>query len=77
VPEAPVKVATEFYYRRLLAACPKSNPNRRRDAAIFGLLWWGGFRRGELVVLDVADVDLDVGVLTIPRTKGGTPRRVP
>ncbi len=39
------------------------------------LLWCTGMRRGELTVLDLAHLDLDAGVLTIPKTKNGTPRR--
>ena len=77
VAETPVTVATETDYKRLLAVCPKATWAGRRDAAVIGCLWWGGFRRGELAVLDVGHVDLDSAVITIPRTKGGVPRRVP
>ena len=75
VAESPVEVCTEEDFRRLLAVCPRAEPIGRRDAAIISLLWCTGMSRGELTVLDVAHLDLDAGVLTIPKTKNGTPRR--
>jgi integrase len=41
------------------------------------MMWWTGVRRGELTVLDVAHVDLDAAINTVPKTKGGVPQRVP
>lgn len=67
---------------RLLAA----SLQRRRGAkpisrwsryAIFGLLSVTGMRVGEALNLDLADVDLDNGVLTIRNTKFGKSRLVP
>ena len=75
--ETPVEVATETDYKRLIAACPKTTVAGRRDAAIIAVLWATGMRRGELVVLDLEHLDLDAGVLSIRKTKNGTPRRVP
>ena len=76
VVETPVPVADELTYKRLLATTKGSSLLDRRDAVILALLWHGGLRRGELVVCDVTDVDLDAGVVEIPTTKGGRPRRV-
>lgn len=45
--------------------------------AIFGLLSVTGMRVGEALKLDLADVDLDQGVLTIRNTKFGKSRLVP
>jgi integrase/recombinase XerD len=67
---------------RLLAACQQ----RRRGAkpisrwaryAIFGLLSVTGMRVSEALNLDVEDVDLESGVLTIRNTKFGKSRLVP
>jgi integrase len=67
---------------RLLAA----SLQRRRSAtpisrwsryAIFGLLSVTGMRVGEVLNLDLEDVDLDNGVLTIRNTKFGKSRLVP
>jgi integrase/recombinase XerD len=46
-------------------------------ATLFGLIAATGLRVGEAVALDVADVDLASGVLTVRRGKGGTQRLVP
>jgi integrase len=44
---------------------------------LFGLLAVTGMRVGEAVGLDVDDVDLDAGVITIRRTKQRKQRRIP
>ena len=77
VPETPVVVASEIDYRRLVAACPKTTWAGRRDAAIIGMLWWTGCRRGETCVVDVSHVDLEAGLIIVPRTKGGVAKRLP
>lgn len=68
--------------KRVLAACLR----RRRSAkpisrwtryAIFGLLSVTGMRVGEALNLDLEDVDLDNGVLTIRNAKFGKDRLVP
>lgn len=67
---------------RLLAACLQ----RRRGAkpisrwsryTILGLLSVTGMRVGEVLNLDLADVDLDCGILTIRNAKFGKSRLVP
>lgn len=77
VVETPVAVAEEIDYKRLLASCPKTTATGRRDAVVIGLLWWTGMRRGEICSLDVAHVDLDAAMITIPKSKTGSVRRVP
>ncbi|QJY46937.1 tyrosine-type recombinase/integrase [Pseudonocardia broussonetiae] len=49
----------------------------RRDTAIIRMLLDTGVRRGELVGIDVADLDLQQQEVTLHRTKGGRPRIVP
>ena len=58
--------------RAIFAACDGS-PAGRRDAALLSLLYGGGLRRAEVVALDMADLDLDSGELTV-RGKGGRER---
>ena len=60
--------------RAIFAACD-SSPAGRRDAALLSLLYGGGLRRAEVVALDVANVDVDTGEVTV-RGKGGRERLV-
>jgi integrase len=76
VEEPPVKVATDDDLARLLKVCGRDKLGRR-DAAMIALLAYAGLRRGELCVLDLEHLDLDQGVLMIPKTKAGRPRTVP
>ncbi len=46
-------------------------------STLFGLIAMTGLRISEALVLDIDDVDLDLGVLTIRRGKGGKARFVP
>jgi integrase/recombinase XerC len=48
-----------------------------RDRALLEVLYGGGLRVGELVALDVPDVDLATAIVRIRRGKGGKERRVP
>jgi integrase/recombinase XerC len=54
---------------RLLATPPADSPLGIRDRAILETLYSAGLRVGELVGLNVADVDLDTGLATV-RGKG-------
>jgi integrase len=51
--------------------------SRRMRYAIFGLLSVTGMRVGEVLNLDLEDVDLDHGVLIIRNSKLGKSRLVP
>jgi integrase/recombinase XerD len=77
VDEPPVTVAVETDYRQMLAVCDRTSKVGRRNAAIIGMFWSTGMRRGELVGLDVDDVDLNSRTARIARTKTGKPRTVP
>jgi integrase/recombinase XerC len=54
---------------RLLEAPPADNPLGLRDRALLETLYSAGLRVGELTGLDLDDVDLDAGVVTV-RGKG-------
>ena len=57
--------------RALLHACSAdASPAGARDAALLALLYGGGLRRSEAVVLDLADYDPESGALTIRAGKG-------
>lgn len=51
-------------------------PLAQRDHALFALLLATGIRVGSAVALDVADLDLDEGVMDVRVVKGGHPQRV-
>lgn len=51
--------------------------NRRTYHCLFGLLAATGMRLGEAIGLERADVDLEAGILTLRRAKGGKDRLVP
>jgi site-specific recombinase XerD len=82
--QAVVEPLTEDELRALLKACqppkgatPAEALRYRRDEAMLRLMLETGARAGEVVALDVADVDLRSGTATIRRGKGGKGRVVP
>lgn len=75
VDEPPVRVATDEVLEKLIKVCGRDKLGRR-DAAVISVLY-SGPRRGELVVCDLEHLDLANGWLSIPKTKGGRPRRIP
>ncbi len=76
VPEQPVPVVPDDGLRRLLKACDGRDFEARRDTAIILLLLDIGPRRGELAGVKLADVDLDLVVVTV-LGKGRRPRSLP
>ncbi len=70
--QRPQPTATESDYR---AARKKASTDR--DRAVIELLWSCGLRRGELVRLNVEDVNLSDGLLVVRQSKTGQPRVVP
>lgn len=62
------------------AAAQLSSPTKLRSltyVTLIGLLATTGMRPGEALALDVADVDLETGILTVRQTKFGKTRVVP
>jgi len=70
-------IITDADLRALIAVTSGREFNDRRDRAIIRLLLDTGMRRGELVGLNVADVDLDGQVLLVKRSKTHRGRLVP
>jgi site-specific recombinase XerD len=82
--EQVVEPLTDDDLRAMLKACqvpkaaePKVALRHRRDEAIIRLMFESGIRAGEAVALDLDDIDLPNGVVTVRRGKGGKGRVVP
>jgi site-specific recombinase XerC len=73
--EQPVPVFTPDELNRLLESCKGKSFEDRRDRAIISLFIDSGPRLGELVALQLADVDLDRGEMLVDGKTG--PRKVP
>jgi len=72
------RVATEEEYQKLLDVIPDSNdPRHIRNLALVNMLWDTGARVGELVALDVKDINLDrmKGVVKTEKSRGIKPYR--
>jgi integrase len=68
---------TDDELRRLIKACSGKQFRDRRDEAIVRLMAETGMRAGEVIGLTVADVDLQRGLVTVHRGKGGKGRVAP
>jgi site-specific recombinase XerD len=69
-------VLTTDQVKALVAACQGKAFRDRRDEALVRLMVETGLRAGECVALTLDDVDLDAGMATVRRGKGGKGRRV-
>ncbi len=79
-PKLDTKVVTPLsddQLRALIAACAGSDMRDRRDEAIVRFMAETGARAGEVVDLNVSDVDLRAGTAVVRRGKGGKGRTVP
>ena len=76
VPEQPVPVLGMDALRAMLGACGGKTFEGRRDAAIIRLLTDTGIRAGELVGLDLDDVNQETGCVLV-MGKGGRGRACP
>ena len=63
--------------RELLRAPDRTTPRGLRDAALLEVAYGCGLRLGELLALDLADLDLSAGWLWVRCGKGGKARQVP
>ena len=73
----PAALLTPAEMRRLLAQPDLHSPLGFRDRCILEIFWTTGMRIGELLALDVGDVDFQRALCTIRRGKGDRPRVVP
>lgn len=76
VPEQPVEVFTDDELRALLGVCQGNTFERRRDMAIMRMLIDTGIRAGELIGLEVTDLDDTENVARV-MGKGRRARSVP
>ncbi|MCW2686267.1 MAG: phage integrase family protein [Mycobacterium sp.] len=72
-----VEALTDDELQALIKACQGRGFTDRRDEAIVRLMAETGMRAGEPVRLEVGDVDLQRGIATIRRGKGGKGRIAP
>jgi site-specific recombinase XerD len=82
--ERVIEPLTDEELRALLKACsvPKDSTaaeamRHRRDEALVQVMFETGMRAGEVVALELDDVDLIAGTATVRRGKGGKGRVVP
>src|SRR5215217_7062421 len=68
---------TDEQLKRLIKACNGKDLIDRRDEAIVRLMAETGLRAGEVIGMQLTDVDLTSGVATVRRGKGGRGRTVP
>lgn len=72
-----VDALTDEQLRLLIKACTGKELIDRRDEAIVRLMAETGLRAGEVIAMQVADVDLQHGRAIVRRGKGGKGRAVP
>lgn len=75
--QAVVEPLSEDELRALIKACSGKEMRDRRDEAIVRFMLETGARAGEVVALEVDDVDLMAGTAIVRRGKGGKGRVVP
>ncbi|WP_395695281.1 tyrosine-type recombinase/integrase [Nocardioides sp.] len=82
--ERVIEPLTDDEIRAMLKACapprdatPAQMLWHRRDEALIRFMFETGTRAGEVVALQLADVDLAAGIATVRRGKGGKGRTVP
>jgi integrase/recombinase XerD len=73
----PKSIPTEREMNRILAVPNTRTSIGRRDRAILELMYSTGLRLGEVVALDVTDLDLTAGTVQVRRSKNGQGRVVP
>jgi len=82
--EQVIEPLSDDELRALIKACqppkgakPKVALRHRRDEALIRFMFETGTRAGEVVALDLADIDLTAGTAIVRRGKGGKGRPVP
>lgn len=72
-----VNALSDDQLKRLIKACQGKSLQDRRDEAIVRLMAETGMRAGEVLSLQVSDVNLHDGLVTVVRGKGGKGRVAP
>lgn len=72
----PAEVYTRDEVHMLLDACPRRTASGMRMRALIVLLWRTGLRIAEALDLEVKDLDLEKGSVTVMRGKGNKRRTV-
>ncbi len=72
-----VEALTDDELRGLIKACQGKSLKDRRDEALVRLMAETGMRAGEVIGMQTTDVDLQRGLVTVRRGKGGKGRTVP
>ena len=72
-----VEALTDDELRGLIKACQGKSLKDRRDEALVRLMAETGMRAGEVIAMQTTDVDLQRGLVTVRRGKGGKGRTVP
>jgi len=72
-----VDVLTDDQLRALMRACSGPEFRDRRDDALVRLMIETGARAGEVISIEIADLNLSAGRCTVQRGKGGKGRTVP
>jgi site-specific recombinase XerD len=74
--QKPVPDLSDDEIARMVKACEGNQIARKRDKAMLLVLVETGLRAGELLALDIGDINLDECWLLVRRGKGGKSRRV-
>ena len=74
--EKLIQPLTDVQLRIMIAACEGKGLRDRRDEAIIRLMAETGMRAGEVVALQMSDVNMSAGVISIRKTKSGRGRLV-
>jgi integrase/recombinase XerD len=72
-----VNALTDDQLKRLIKACEGKSLQDRRDEAIVRLMAETGLRAGEVLALQVSDINVHDGLVTVIRGKGGKGRVAP
>ncbi|HSS25790.1 MAG TPA: tyrosine-type recombinase/integrase [Mycobacterium sp.] len=74
--QAPVADLSDDEIARMVKVCERPTIAHKRDKAMLLLLAETGLRAGELLALDITDINLDECWLLVRKGKGGKSRRV-
>ena len=66
----PVEVLSEEEFDRLLGAISRRGKAGKRNRAALALMWGCGLRIAEVLALEIKDIDLNSGTLTVLHGKG-------